>query len=65
MAGMKNAILSPHSRLPPIKPVAATGPETPRPVYQGQDVPKVVAWGSGNFGNRKGSPPMPNKGLSK
>ncbi|GAB5587762.1 hypothetical protein Unana1_02662 [Umbelopsis nana] len=38
--------------------VAATGPETPRPVYQEQDVPKVVAWGSGNFGNRKGSPPM-------
>ncbi|GAB5588228.1 hypothetical protein Unana1_03128 [Umbelopsis nana] len=26
MAGMKNAILSPQSSLPPIKPVAATGP---------------------------------------
>jgi hypothetical protein len=62
MAGMKNAILSSHSRLPPIKPVAATGPAIERPIYQEQDVPKVVAWGSGNFGNRKGSPPMPNKG---
>lgn len=65
MAGMKNAILSPNSELPPIKPVAATGPATERQIFQEQHVPKVVAWGSGNFGNRKGSPPMPNKGLSK
>lgn len=65
MAGMKNAILSPLSKLPPIKPVAATGPATTRPNYQELGVRKVVAWGSGNFGNRKDSPPMPNKGLSK
>ncbi|KAI8575765.1 hypothetical protein K450DRAFT_260099 [Umbelopsis ramanniana AG] len=65
MAGIKTQILSSHSRLPPIKPVAATGPAIERPIYQEQDVPKVFAWGSGNVGNRKGSPPMPNKGLSK
>ncbi|KAJ2957000.1 hypothetical protein NQZ79_g7213 [Umbelopsis isabellina] len=55
MAGMNNPILSSHSRLPPIKPVAATGPDTLKPSYQDQHVAKVVAWGGGNFGNRKGS----------
>lgn len=64
-ANMKNAILSSQARLAPIRPVAATGPLRPQPVYQGQLNRKVVAWGSGSFGNRKGSPPMLSKGLAK
>lgn len=60
-ANVKNALLSPGSRL------KAQGEAQHHHQYTGpiqeNDRP-VIAWGSGNFGHRKGSAPMPNKGLA-
>lgn len=64
-ATMKNTLLCKSSVLPPQKPIAAAGPMSDRVPLLHQANPKIVAWGTGCFGNRKGSPPLPVKGLAK
>ncbi|CAO3661638.1 unnamed protein product [Umbelopsis ramanniana] len=64
-ATMKNTLLCKSSVLPPQKPIAAAGPLSNRVPLLHQANPKIVAWGTGCFGNRKGSPPLPVKGLAK
>lgn len=64
-ASLKNSVLNSSSSLAPIQPVAATGPPRDREPLLHQNDNTIVAWGTGSFGNRKGSPPLPSKALAK
>jgi hypothetical protein len=61
LARMKNTLLCSQARLPPMSNLR----NRTRQLDLSLQDRKLVAWGNGNFGMRRGQAPMPNKGLRK